>query len=227
MGYRLGIVECKDGIYAVRFIVRRDGINAVRFLSEHEKDDLLFLALSEISVAKKLGLSAALTEFHGFYPKDIKKIIAEWHETWSYSSDFYHFEHFDFIHKVLYAKYPHQHPKNPRGYIRDRLEYMAGKCTIDPELLITASECRSFLFSYDDFIQGLRANQALFDYQKSMYGQKIKELEDAYAKQVQTLYNLAAAQGVVLEMLGEVVALPDGTSVEFKYDGDGKIVHNA
>ena len=38
--------------------------------------------------------------------------------------------------------------------------------------MVCIAECRSFLYSYDDFIFGLRINQELFNRQENMYSAK-------------------------------------------------------
>jgi len=182
-----------------------------RFLSDNERKDLAFLALHESSVAIKLGLHKVLAEKYDLTAKEVKRLMSEWHEAWHEASEFYGHFHLDIIRGFLEKLKPNYlimrrlvHPYE----IFNILECKVANCTLDPELLTTAAECQSFLFSYEDFIQGLRANQALYNYQQTQYNQKLAELQAAYTEQVKLLYNAAAAQGVVLELPGEVVALP-------------------
>jgi len=61
-------------------------------------------------------------------------------------------------------------------------------------------ECRALLTSYDDFIRGLRVNQALHESQEQMYKRKVEELNAAYDEKVRQLLLVAEAQGIVLEL---------------------------
>jgi len=182
-----------------------------RWLTKKERKDLAFLALHESDVAIKLGLHKLLAEKYDLTPKEVKRLMTEWHEAWHEASEFYGDFHLGIIRGFIEKLKPNYligrrlvHPYE----IFNILECKVTSCNIDPELLTTAAECQSFLFSYEDFIQGLRANQALYNYQQTQYNQKLAELQAAYAEQVKLLYNAAAAQGVVLELPGEVVALP-------------------
>ena len=59
-------------------------------------------------------------------------------------------------------------------------------------------ESRAMLTGYDDFIFGLRANQALYQTQEIMYKNKVKQLQDKYEDTKRLLLSIAQKQGVAL-----------------------------
>ncbi|MDR1516452.1 MAG: hypothetical protein LBS45_12235 [Synergistaceae bacterium] len=72
------------------------------------------------------------------------------------------------------------------------------------------AECRALLSSYDDFILGLRSNQALFDYQKQRFGEKLAMLQEAYDQRVRLLLAVAEEYGIagrVAELVGATAPL--------------------
>jgi hypothetical protein len=61
-------------------------------------------------------------------------------------------------------------------------------------------ESRAMLTGYDDFMFGLRANQALYAEQEKMYQNKVAILQEKYESAKQLLLSLAQEQGVVLKL---------------------------
>jgi len=61
------------------------------------------------------------------------------------------------------------------------------------------AECRAFLYSYDDFILGMRMNQRLYEEQEQRYNAKVAALEADYAKKVESLQLIAEQNGISLE----------------------------
>ena len=60
-------------------------------------------------------------------------------------------------------------------------------------------ECRSLLTAYDDFIFGLRVNQALYEEQEKQYRIKVAELQSSYNSKVKQLLLIAESQGLKLD----------------------------
>ena len=73
---------------------------------------------------------------------------------------------------------------------------------LDPERQLIV-ESRAMLTGYDDFMFGLRSNQALYETQEKMYQSKVALLQGKYDAAKQLLLSMAREQGVVLR-------LPDG-----------------
>jgi hypothetical protein len=63
-------------------------------------------------------------------------------------------------------------------------------------------ECRGLLISYDDFLFGLRANQALFNEQKLLFEFRLRELQTQYEAKVRAL---AAVADTPLALGGAVI----------------------
>jgi hypothetical protein len=61
-------------------------------------------------------------------------------------------------------------------------------------------ESRAMLTGYDDFMFGLRANQALFEEQEKRFQSKVAMLQEKYESAVQLLVSMAQAQGVALQL---------------------------
>lgn len=62
------------------------------------------------------------------------------------------------------------------------------------------AESRAMLTGYDDFMFGLRANQALYEEQERMYQSKVALLQTQYEAARRQLLALALDQGVVLQL---------------------------
>lgn len=60
-------------------------------------------------------------------------------------------------------------------------------------------ECRALLTSYDDFMLGLRMNQALYTNLENQYQSKVAQLKAGYEVMVRQLIQAAAGQGITFE----------------------------
>jgi hypothetical protein len=72
------------------------------------------------------------------------------------------------------------------------------------------AECRAHLTSYDDFLFGLRANQALYKRQEQMYGCRVAELKAEYNKRVVLLMTAAQNAGLLPVLNAEMKWLEVG-----------------
>ena len=61
-------------------------------------------------------------------------------------------------------------------------------------------ESRAMLTGYDDFMFGLRSNQALYTEQEKMYQNKVAQLQERYENAKRLLLSMAQEQGVVLQL---------------------------
>lgn len=61
-------------------------------------------------------------------------------------------------------------------------------------------ESRAMLTSYDDFMFGLRSNQALYQVQEKMYQNKMMLLQKQYEDAKRLLLSIAQEQGVILQL---------------------------
>lgn len=74
-------------------------------------------------------------------------------------------------------------------------------------------ESRALLTSYDDFIFGLKANQALYTEQEKAYQNKVAMLQSKYNAALKMLLSMAQEQGVVLK-------LPEKLLLDMQKDGE-------
>lgn len=70
---------------------------------------------------------------------------------------------------------------------------------LDAEKQLVA-ESRAMLTGYDDFMFGLRSNQALYEAQEKMYQNKMALLQEKYETAKRLLLSMAQEQGVVLQL---------------------------
>jgi len=73
------------------------------------------------------------------------------------------------------------------------------------------AECRAHLTAYDDFLHGLRMNQALYNYQEKMYGQRVSALEASYEEKYKRLLAIAESQGLLVDFENETKLLEGGS----------------
>lgn len=96
--------------------------------------------------------------------------------------------------------------RNPYGDLCDAIyKKLNGMKLEDEKQLIV--ESRAMLTAYDDFMFGLRSNQALYNRQESMYQKRVTQLKENYENAVRALLNEAQAQGVVLTLPDEKMKL--------------------
>lgn len=61
-------------------------------------------------------------------------------------------------------------------------------------------ESRAMLTGYDDFMFGLKSNQALYTEQERLYQNKVKLLQDQYESAKKMLFSIAQEQGLILDL---------------------------
>lgn len=66
------------------------------------------------------------------------------------------------------------------------------------------AECRAHLTAYDDFIFGLRVNQALHEQQEHMYECRVAELQAAYNEKIKVLFSVADRAGLLSALNAEL-----------------------
>lgn len=71
-------------------------------------------------------------------------------------------------------------------------------------------ECRALLTSYDDFLLGLRMNQALYTGLEEKYQTKLMQLKASYEEMVRQLILTAKDQGINFEPIEDLKMLPRG-----------------
>jgi len=84
------------------------------------------------------------------------------------------------------------------------------KLSDEIELIVAA---RSHLTAYDDFILGLKANQALYEMQERQYSTKVALLQEIYQAKIEQLY-IAADKAGILPVFKELLLLDSSENSE-------------
>jgi hypothetical protein len=75
-------------------------------------------------------------------------------------------------------------------------------------------ECRSLLTSYDDFMLGLKMNQALYEAQEKSYQMKVAALQEGFDQKLKLLMLAADRAGLIPALTAEMNRLSgDGTEL--------------
>jgi len=90
-----------------------------------------------------------------------------------------------------------------------------------PEETKVIIQCRSLLTAYDDFIFGIRVNQALYDEQQHFWEQKAARLQAAYEKKLAGLWAVAERHGLLPEMGAEIRLLEEGAERDISLEDLG------
>jgi len=102
------------------------------------------------------------------------------------------------------------------NYVHEKV--MGCNLAAEKQLVI---ECRALLCSYDDFIYGLRANQALYESQEQRFRARMAELSAAYEKLFNELMQAAERQGIDTQGMLEgapTLELAETASVVIEYE---------
>jgi hypothetical protein len=81
-------------------------------------------------------------------------------------------------------------------------------------------ESRAMLTGYDDFMFGLRSNQALYSEQEKMYQNKMSLLQEKYEATMRRLLLMAQEQGIALQLpdIPLLVASDAGQAIEVPHE---------
>lgn len=187
---------------------------AVWQIDENEVHDLVYEALCNDDLAKRLGFKNLFIEHMLRGDKWRYDEVAE-----VYLEDLHELNRFGFYEmQTTFAKTMEGLGEHvpAAGYLYDHLcsaliSKARGLRLIEERRLIV--ECRALLNSYDDFILGLRMNQALYEEQERQYKSKVAQLQAAYQEKVRQLYKIAESQGISLPAIDEVRLLEEVRSI--------------
>ena len=102
-----------------------------------------------------------------------------------------------------------------------RLAEKVRKLQLTDETKLIA-ECRAHLTAYDDFIFGLRVNQALHERQEQMYQQKVAALQAAYDEKLKQVFIAADRAGLLPALTAELQRLEtDGNALLVSAESPG------
>lgn len=159
--------------------------------------DFVYEALINDDLAKRIGFKQVFIEhlLYG-YGSDYKEISTEYLDTIQDLNRF-DFHRMGTAFQQVMANRGREPRYSPYGDFCHALVEKCDNLRIPKEVQLI-SECQSLLSSYDDFILGLRANQALYEAQEQQYRTQAARLQSAYEEKVRQLYLIAERSGIGL-----------------------------
>ena len=185
---------------------------AVWQLSDEDANDWIYEALCNEDLAKRIGFKKIFTDaVLGGLGNQYKEISEAFEE------ELHELDRFDSYGncKALSAAEPSagwQVVINSYSSLCSAVYNKLKGLRLDAEKQLIV-ESRAMLTGYDDFMFGLRSNQALYEAQEQMYQNKVALLQGKYETAKQMLLSMAREQGVVLQ-------LPDTTLLPVNSGGE-------
>lgn len=170
---------------------------AVWQIDQSEIHDLVYEALLNSDLAKRLGfkklfIDKMLDGDKSEYIEITEEYIAELSEL----NRFDNWEMIKAFNRVMQARGKTMYETPYPSLCYALCEKAKGLKLQEETRLIT--ECRALLTSYDDFMLGLRMNQALYERLEQQYNAKALQLQASYEEKVKQLFLIAEKQGVIL-----------------------------
>lgn len=180
---------------------------AIMQIDKGEVHETVFEALNNSDLAKRLGFKKLFIEhalngdYAGRYAKVIEDLECELRELDVFR---YHDTARAFGKAMLDNGAPSSYNPYPDynsfcNHLSEKINSM--KLTEEVKLV---AECRALLTSYDDFMYGLKMNQALHESQEMQYAQKAAQLQASYEEKLGQLYIIAERMGITPDSIGEL-----------------------
>lgn len=173
-------------------------------LDQKEIHDLVYAAITDPDLAKRIGFKKLFVErmLNGkgdWYDKVIELYESELHEL----DCFDNYEMIEAFRRAVEANETPYYGASPYPNFAYYLSEKVSKLQLAEETKLIL-ECRSHLTAYDDFIFGLKTNQALHERQEQMYNQKLTALQAAYDENHKRLLMVAERAGVLPVLTAEL-----------------------
>jgi len=176
--------------------------------------DIVFDALNNKNLAKRIGFKKLFVEhmLRG-YDRNYAKISDDFLSVISELDRFDNYSMMCAFSKVMEENGEPIYEQNPYNTFAYYLHEKIRRLEIESEKRLIA-ECRAHLTSYDDFIFGLRVNQALHERQEQVLCQKVAALQAAYDEKVARLSAAAESAGLLPALSAELQRLePHGIAL--------------
>ena len=180
-------------------------------LDQDEVHDLIYLAISNSGFAKRIGLKKLFVEYmlRGDGAR-YKEIIADYEDELRELNCFDNTGMVKSFVKVM-KEYGQTFEFESPYPIYHRFLWQfcdkAKRLDVRNEVMLVA-ECRTFLSSYDDFIFGLRVNQALYENLEQAHGSRLAKLQSSYKLIEAQLLAIAEKHGLLSEVQADIGLLP-------------------
>jgi len=175
-----------------------------------EIHDIVYDALINSDLAKRIGFKKLFIEHmmrgvhHSHYDEIKEAFLLE-------LGELNRFEYYEMI-KAYYRAMQECNRElydNPYPIFCHALCDKVANLHLEKETKLIA-ECRALLTSYDDFILGLRMNQALYEAQERQFKDKIAQLQSYYDEKVRLLYLIAERHGIVPAVMEDMRMIERG-----------------
>lgn len=183
---------------------------AVWQLSDEDANDWIYTILCNDDLAKRIGFKKLFVDTVLAGATNQYKAAAE-----AYEEELHELDRYDVYWNSIALEKAAVLQGEPWDVIRYRYHKL---CTavydklkglrLDAEKQLVV-ESRAMLTGYDDFMFGLKANQALYTEQEKMYQSRVALLQGKYEAAMQQLLVIAQAQGVVLKLPESPILLAD------------------
>jgi len=177
-------------------------------IGETEIHDLVYEALVNSDLAKRLNFKKLFTDkMLGGDKSEYDEITEEYIAELSELNRFDQWEMIQAFNRVMQARGKAMYVTPYPSFCHAVIDKVKGLKLQEETRLIV--ECRAFLNSYDDFILGLRMNQALNESLEKQYKSKVLQLRSSYEEKFRQLLLIAERQGVILTPNDTLKMLPE------------------
>lgn len=181
---------------------------AVWQIDQAEIHDLVYEALINSDLAKRLGFKKLfIDKMLGGDKSGYEEIVGEYLAELEEMNRFDNWEMIKAFKRVMQAREKAMYT-TPYPNFAYALSEKVRNLNLQKEVRLIA-ECRALLTSYDDFMLGLRMNQALYTRLEGQYKAKALQLKASYEEIVRQLLLAAKNQGIIFEPIEAVKMLPE------------------
>jgi len=173
-----------------------------------EIHDLVYEALTNSDLAKRLGFKKIfIDKMLGGDKSEYDEITEEYIDELSELNRFENWEMIKAFNVVMQARGKTMYVTPYQGFCHALYDKAKGLKLQEETRLIT--ECRALLTSYDDFMLGLRMNQALHERLERQYNAKVLQLQAGYEEKFRQLLAIAEKQGIIFAPIETLKMLPE------------------
>jgi hypothetical protein len=165
---------------------------------------LVYQALINSDLAKRIGFKKLFVDIMLLGDKlSYSKITEDYAAELGDLNRFGLLENAAAFHRVMEANDRHLIVNPYRTFADKLIQKVQGLAPFTEETQLVA-ECRAHLTAYDDYILGLRINQALYEEQEKKFEKRMAELQAAYDDKVKKLLAAADRAGLLAAYTAEL-----------------------
>lgn len=181
---------------------------AVWQIGQEEIHDIVYEALVNPDLAKRLGFKKLfIDKMLGGDKSEYDEITEDYIAELAELNRFDNWEMIKAFNRVMQARGKAMHVTPYPNFCYALIEKAKGLKLQEETRSI--AECRALLTSYDDFLLGLRMNQALHEQLEQQYNTKVLQLQASYEEKLRQLFLIAEKEGVILATNNSLKMLPE------------------